>query len=141
MSGLPRSWEFGHHTPTAHQGFCTSSPLNGTIQDGGPSPYLWDCISQKVGSPSAPFNMADRMLCTIQHGGQNIFCHDPKINQYGGLNLLRETYIKGLSHSEVHPTKTLSKIWKTIICIVFQNPNCLNIHLNLPYTCVINICL
>ena len=25
---------------------------------------------------------------------KNILCHDPKINQYGGLNLLRETYIK-----------------------------------------------
>ena len=31
----------------------------------------------------------------IQHGGQTILSHDPKINQYGGPNLLRETYIKG----------------------------------------------
>ena len=93
MSELRRSWEFGHHTPTAHQGFCTGSPLNGAIQDGGLSPYLWDCISQESGLAGAPSNMADRMLCTIQHGGQKIFCHDPKINQFGGLNLLRETYI------------------------------------------------
>ena len=114
MSELPRSWEFGHHTPTAHQRFCTGSLLNGLIQDAGLSPYLWDCIShhsisQELGLTGAPSNMADRMLCTIQHGGQNIFCHDPKINQYRGLNLFRETYIKGaLSYSEVNPTKILS---------------------------------
>ena len=79
MSELPRSWEFGHHTPTAHQGFCTGSPLNGAIQDGGPNPYLMDCISQESGLPGAPSNMADRMLCPIQHGGQKISCHDQKI--------------------------------------------------------------
>ena len=84
MSELPRSWEFGHHTLTAHQGFeCTGSPQSGAIQDGGPSPNLWDCINQESGLSGAPSNMADRILC-----------HDPKINQYGGLNLLRETYIK-----------------------------------------------
>ena len=95
MSELPRSWELGHHTPTAHQGFWTGSSLSGAIQDGGLSPYLWDCISQESGLAAAPSNMVDRMLCTIQHGGQNILCHDLKINQYDALNLLRETYIKG----------------------------------------------
>ena len=77
------------------RGFCTGSPLNGAIQDGGQSPYLWYCISQKSGLAGAPSNMVDRVLCPIQHGRQKILCHDPKINQYGGPNLLRETYIKG----------------------------------------------
>ena len=95
MSELPRSWEFGHHTPTAHQGFLHRFTSEWRNPRWWAKSQLWYCISQESGLAGAPSNMADRVLCPIQHGGQKILCHDPRINQYGGPNLLRETYIKG----------------------------------------------